>query len=190
MIFEVVEARVDGRGRKHQDFCFDAFLNDVFEQCGIAVIFVIRAAVKLAAIAEIMGFINDDEIVSVPAQTGEVGAVGVAAFAAQIGVIENFVIESIFGQGVVDVIVAIRVPIVGEFFGAEDEDIFVARFVILHNGQGGESFAEADRVGEDAAVVFFELIDDGEGGIALEMIEHVPDFAFFESGILVGQCVL
>ena len=137
-----------------------------------------------------MGFVDDDEIVSVPAQTGEVGAVGIAALSAKIGMVEDFVIESIRGQWVVDVIVAIGVPVVGEFFGTEDEDIFVARFIILHDGQGGECFAEADRIGEDAAIVLFEIIDDGEGCVALEMIEHVPDFAFFKAGALVGQRVL
>ena len=73
------------------------------------------------------------------------------------------------------------------FFRAKDKHGFVSIFIVLDNGECGKSFAEPDAVGENAAVVHFELIDAREHGIALKIEEHRPNCALLETGCFVRQ---
>ena len=62
--------------------------------------------------------------------------------------------------------------------------------VVLYDSQGGEGFAKTNAVRKNTAVEFFQLVDNGQGGIFLEVIEHVPDFAVLKAGCLIGENIL
>ena len=85
--------------------------------------------------------------------------------------IEHIVSQAILGNWVVDIIPFVGVPVLGQFLWAQDQDGFVAVFVVFDNRQGGEGLAQADAVRQNTAVVFFQFIDDGKDGILLEIIE-------------------
>jgi len=78
-------------------------------------------------------------------------------------VVEHVVPEAIGGDWVVYIVALEGVPVVGQFFGAEDEHGAVAVLVVLDDGQGGEGLAESDAVREYATVVGFQLVDYREG---------------------------
>ena len=59
-------------------------------------------------------------------------------------------------------------------------------FVVLNDGQSGESLTQTDAVGKDTAVILLQLIDDSQTGIFLEIIELVPDLTFLEARGLIG----
>ena len=103
---------------------------------------------------------------------------------------EHIVVQTIRSKGVVDVVVLVGVPVLRELLRAQDEDVLIALLIVFHNGKCGKCLAETDAVREDAAVVFFELVDDGENGIALEVVKHTPYFALFESDFFIRQLVL
>ena len=93
----------------------------------------------------------------------------------QVGVAEHVVVEAVLGEDVGLEVAVVVQPVVGELLGAEHQHGVVAQLVVLDDGQGGEGLAQADAVGQDAAVVGFQLVDDAGGGIALEVEELLPD---------------
>ena len=60
---------------------------------------------------------------------------------------------------------------------AQDKNGLVSVLIILNDRKSGECLAETYGVGKDAAVESFQLIDDGECRITLEIVEFVPDDA-------------
>jgi hypothetical protein len=50
--------------------------------------------------------------------------------------------------------------------------------------------AKPHAVGEDAAVVFFQLIDNGQYGVFLKAVKHIPNLAVLEAGGFIGQDIL
>ena len=77
LIFQVIEAVVDRRGGEHQHLCFHACTDDLFHQGYIAIVlgFFIRVFNQLAAVAEVVGFINHDKIVVAPIQSAKIQTV-------------------------------------------------------------------------------------------------------------------
>ena len=110
--------------------------------------------------------------------------------AVQVGVVKHIVAESVGSNRVVDIVVLIGVPVVRQLLGAKHQNGFVAVFVVFYNRKRSKGFAETDAVCKNTAVVFFQFIDNGKGCIALEIIEHSPDFAFLEAGCLIGENIL
>ena len=104
--------------------------------------------------------------------------------------VEDGVVESVGGEDVGLEWAVVGQPVVGEFFRAEDEDGLVAQLVVFDDGEGGEGFAEADAIGEDAAVVGFQLVDQADGGIALEVEELFPNGSVLVAGAVIGKDVL
>ena len=68
LIFQVIEAVIDRRGGEHQHLCFHACSDDLFHQGYIAIVlgFFIRVFNQLAAVAEVVGFINHNKIIVAP----------------------------------------------------------------------------------------------------------------------------
>ena len=104
--------------------------------------------------------------------------------------VKHIVAESIGSNRVVDIVVLIGVPVVRQLLGAKHQDGFVAVFVVFYNRKRSEGFTETNAVCKNTAVVFFQLIDNSKGSIALEIIEHSPDFALLEAGCFVGKNIL
>ena len=104
--------------------------------------------------------------------------------------VEDRVVEAVGGEDVGLERAVVGQPVLGELFRAEDEDGFVPQLVVFDDREGGEGFSEADAVGEDAAVVGFELVDDSDRGVALEIEELLPDDGFLVAGAVVRHQVL
>ena len=137
-----------------------------------------------------MTLVDDHQIIVAPIQAIQINAVGFAVFPGQIRMIEHVIPQTILGDWVVDVIPFVGVPVLGQLFRAQDQDGFIAVFVVFDDCQGGEGLAQADAVRQDTAVVLFQFVDDGKGGVLLEVVEQVPNLALFESRCLVGQNIL
>ena len=101
--------------------------------------------------------------------------------------VKNIVTESVSGNGVIDIVIFIGVPVVCQLLGAEHKNGLVAVFVVFNNCKCGKGFTKTNAVRKDAAVIFFKFIYDGKGSVLLEVIEHPPNLAFLEASRFVGQ---
>ena len=128
-----------------------------------------------------MGLVDDDEVVSTPVKIGQFVSVHLASFATKVGMRKHMVAEAVFREGAEDVTRTVDRPVAAEFFRAEDENLLVTKLEVFDDGEGGVSFAQADTVCEDAAVVAFDLVDGGTCPIALEGVERLPDLSIWKS---------
>ena len=193
LVVKVAEPVVDGRGREHQHLGLDAVLDHLVEQPleTVALRLVLDLRGRVRAVAEVMGLVDDDEVVRSPVELLEVVALdGLAPVARQVGVVEHVVAQAVGRDRVVDVVLLVGEPVVGQTLGAEDEHVAVEQLVILDHGERGERLAQTHAVRKDAAVVGLELVDDGEDGVPLEIVEQVPDLALLEARALLGENVL
>ena len=84
LVLEVIETVVDRRGRKHQDLGLDTGTDHLVHQAEVTVltrVFVIIPPGKLAAVAEVVGFVDDHEVKVAPVDFVERDAVGLATVA-------------------------------------------------------------------------------------------------------------
>ena len=74
LVFQIIEAVVDRRGRKHQHFRLYAGSDDLLHQGNIAVILgvLVRVLDQFAAVPEVVGLINDNEVIVAPIQSAKV----------------------------------------------------------------------------------------------------------------------
>ena len=105
----------------------------------------------------------------------------------QVSMIKHIIAKTVSGDWIIDIVILIGVPVVRQFFRAEDENRFVAVFVVLNNRQCGEGFAQSHAVCQDASVELFKFIDNRQCSIPLEVIKHSPDFTFLKSGCFIRQ---
>ena len=103
---------------------------------------------------------------------------------------QNIITETIPCDRVVEIIAFVGIPVSRELLRAQYEDSFVAVFIILDHRKSREGLTETDAVSENTTVVFFQLIDDCETSLTLEVIQHLPDLALLEAGGFVGQHIL
>ena len=194
LVLEVVEAVVHRSRRKHQHFGTDSRADDPVHQAHITVFpaSVIIAVIvnAVAAVSEIVRFVDHDQVVSVPAQTAEVNAVGLASLSGKISMVQHIITETIPSDGVVDVVPLESVPVAGKFFRAQYQYVFVAVLVVFDHRQGGKGFAQPHAVRQNTAVVFFQLVDDRQCRIPLEVVQLFPNQTFAEPHTLIGQHIL
>ena len=103
--------------------------------------------------------------------------------------IKHIITEAVVYQWIVYIVATVGNPVVKQFLRAKNENRLVSVFVILNDRKCGERLTETNAVGKNAAVILFQLIDDGESGITLEIVEFIPDNARLEAGCLVWQYV-
>ena len=132
-------------------------------------------------VSEIVGFVDDDEVVGAPVEISKFVSVRVAGFTAEVGVGKHMVAEAILGEGTEQVARSVNGPIAPQFFRAKNEDFFVPQLKIFDDGEGGVGFAQANAIGEDTAVVALDLVDSGASAIALKDIEGLPDLGVRKS---------
>ena len=101
--------------------------------------------------------------------------------------IKYIITEPIFGYRLVYVVAFVCVPVGGEFFRAEYKTRLVAVFIVFYHGEGSKGLAETDAVSQNTAVELFKLADDSENSVALEIVEHSPDFALLEAGSFIAE---
>ena len=94
---------------------------------------------------------------------------------------QDVVVEAVLGENVGGQIGVVVEPVVRKLLGAQDQHRPIAQLVIFDHRQRGEGFAKADAVGQNAAVVRFQLVDDPGGGVALEVEQLVPDEAVLDT---------
>ena len=134
-----------------------------------------------------MALVDDDEIIVAPVQQRQVEAVALALLTAEVGVEKHIVAQAVFLQRVVLVVALVGIPVVVQLLRAQDENGLIAVLVVLDDRKGGEGLSETYAVREDTAVVGFQLVDDGQCGILLEVVELVPYLRGLETRGFVGQ---
>ena len=137
-----------------------------------------------------MGFVDHHEVVVLPHDLVEIVTVGFPLLPGEIRVIEDVVTETVLHQRIVAVLVAVDVPVLGELLRTQDEDGLVPAFVVLDHRQSRERLTETDAVRQDAPAVGLQFIDDGQCGIFLEWVEHIPDLRFPETHTLPRKVIL
>ena len=164
LVVQIAEPVVDGGCRKHQDLRLDSVLDDLVEEPlkAISLRLVLDLGRGVCTVAEVMGLVDDDEIVGAPVELLEVVALDRQSLVTgQVGVVEHVVAQAIGGNRVVNVVLFVREPVVREALGAEHEHVAVEQLIVLNDREGSERLAQADAVCEDAAVVGLEFVDDG-----------------------------
>ena len=176
LVAKITEAVVDGGRGEHENLGGDPTANDVVDQTLIAVLGTTRPVILcrgccVFAVTEVVRLVNDNEVISAPVDRLQVHARdGLAPLAREVGVIEHVVAETIAGYGIVDLVVAVHRPVVRKFLGTKDEHIAVQRLIVLDDSERRERLAKAYAVGEDAAIVGLELVDDGKNRVPLKVI--------------------
>ena len=103
---------------------------------------------------------------------------------------QYIIIQTVGGNGIVDIVVLIGVPVLRQLLGAEYQYRFVAILIVFHDSQRRKGFAQSHTVRKDTSVVFFKLIDDGQDSIPLKVVEHAPDLTLLKAGRLIGKLIL
>ena len=107
--------------------------------------------------------------------------IGITFGSSQVSMIENVIADMIIPEQVRLQIVFVLVPIVGESLRSKDKDVLVPGRIVFHDRQRGKGLTQTDRIGKDASVVFFKLVDNADGPVFLEGVKFLPD-----EGILIA----
>jgi hypothetical protein len=84
LVAQILEVVVDRGGGKQHDLGFDAGLDDVFHQPLVTALpddVAVFVALALGVVAEVVGFVDDDQVVVAPVEGGEIDAIHLAALA-------------------------------------------------------------------------------------------------------------
>ena len=109
---------------------------------------------------------------------------------AKVCVIQYLIVQTIFCKRVVDIVITVCIPVVGELLRAKNQNAFVSGLVVFDNSQCRKSLTETNRISQNTTIVFFEFIDNGKSGVTLEVEQHIPHLAVLKAGCLVWECVL
>ena len=104
--------------------------------------------------------------------------------------IKNLIVQAILCERVVNVIVAVGIPVVGELLRAKKQDVLIPRLVVFYNRKRSEGLTQTDGVGKNTTVISFKLIDNSERSILLEIVKHIPNLTAFEARCFVRQSIL
>ena len=141
------------------------------------------------AVAEVVGFINDNQIVVAPVQAIQIKAIRFSAASGQVCVEQDVIVQPIRCNRVVHIVVLVGIPVFRQLFGAQHKNRLVSVLIILYDSQCGKGLTKANTVRKDTAVVLFQFIDDGKHRILLEVVQQAPDLALLEAGCLIRQFV-
>ena len=186
LVAQVIEAVVDRGRRQHEDFGFDPGPDDLVHQLLITGFLLLEGVI----VPEIVGFVDDDEVVIAPVYPVQRDPVGGARCPRQVGMAQHIIVESVPGEGVGFEVGAVVEPVVRQLLRAKHENRAIAQFVIFDDGKRGEGFAEAYAVCENASIIGFQLVDDAGCRVALVVEQLLPDEALLIAGAVVRQDVL
>ena len=189
LVAQIAQAGVHRRGGEHQHLAVDAAFEHFREQAVVAAatdhgaVFVDAVA---AFVAEVVGFVDHDEIESAPVELRQVDVGGPTFVAAQVRVRQHRVAQAVLVEGIVAVRGAGRVaqPVLFKSFRAEHQHAFVAQLEEFDDRQRRPRLAEAHAVRHDAAVVAQQAVDGVGGAVALELVERLPHCRLVEIDIL------
>src|SRR5574344_73082 len=100
---------------------------------------------------------------------------------------QDVIAQSVGCYRIVLIIAAERHPVVVQLLRTEYQYTLVAIFIVLNDSKRRECLTKTYTIGQDAAIVLFQLVDDGKCRITLEIIELIPDCATMEPRLLIGQ---
>lgn len=83
---------------------------------------------------------------------------------------QNIIVQAVRCNRVIDVVVFICIPVFSQLFRTKHKDGLVTVLIVFYNRQCSEGFTETNAVCKNAAVVFFQFVDNGENGVFLEVI--------------------
>ena len=136
LITEVFEVVVDRGGGKQQNLGANAGFDDVVHEPLVAAFAdEVALVVTLAGgvVAEVVRLVDDDEIVVAPVQGREIEIARSAGLAAEVGVRENVVAETVIDERIEEAVVAIDGPVVAQLLRAEHEDALVFQLEVFHD---------------------------------------------------------
>ena len=90
--------------------------------------------------------------------------------------------ETIITKNIAFVILQIDRPVIPKTPWTQNKHSVIPQFVIFDDCERFKCFAQADTVGDDAAIIFFQLVDCAENSIFLELVKFFPDQVFFDPG--------
>ena len=93
-----------------------------------------------------MRLVDHQEVVVAPIDAIQRYPQGHALLPRQIGMRENIVVETVFGENIGRQIRIVIRPIFGEFLRAEDQYRFIPQFIVFDDGQCGECLPQSDAV--------------------------------------------
>ena len=131
LVLQVIKSIIDRRCRKHQNLCFDTWANHSFQQFDISILLLVLSGVEFATIAEIMRFIDNDQIVILPVQAVEINTIGLAFCTTQIGMIKDSIIQPVTCNRIIDIVILICVPVVGQFLWTKNQNGFIPILIIF-----------------------------------------------------------
>ena len=183
--FEIAQIVVHRRSREQQNLGRETGLDDLVHQPLVAAAASACGLVPGCA-SEIMGLVDDNEIVVAPFDPREVNVADLALLTRKISMRQDGVTEPIFAQRVHLAVVRGEVigPVLAQLLRAQHEHVLVALLEPLDDGQSGEGFAQTDTVGEDAAAMLFDLGKHGAQAIALEIEQRAPNRGLLERRLL------
>ena len=131
-------------------------------------------------VSEVMGFVDDDQIVVAPINGLKIDVAGEATVSTQVRMAEHVVAKPVIKEGVKLVIEPVDGPVFSELLRAKDKDTFVSQLKILDDRKGRVRFAQTHAVGKDAAVMGKDFIDGAFHAVFLELEERLPDLGLKE----------
>ena len=137
-----------------------------------------------------MGFVDDHQVVIGPVQCRQIDFAGVAFRSGQIGMVQYVVIKTVSGEQVALVVDRVHSPVVTQLFRTKYKHPIIAQFVVFDDSQSFKGFTQTHAVGNDAAVVLFELVYCTQHTIFLEFVEFVPDQGIFKARFTADDVVL
>ena len=191
LIAQIIEAVINRSGGEHQylglDACADHFLHQGF----IAIVTLSLVHTDAAgAVAEVVGLVDDHQIIVAPVEAIQIQAVGLTVRPGKVCMKQHIIVKPVSCNRIVDIVILIGIPVLRQPLGAQHKNRFVPVFIVFNHGQRSESLAQTDAIRQDAAVILFQLIDDGQHRIPLEVVQHAPDLALLEACCLIWQDIL
>ena len=104
--------------------------------------------------------------------------------------VQDIVIEAVCGQNVPAVVLRVDAPVLMELLGSQHQHAVVSQLIVLDNRQRREGLAQADTIGNDAAIILFNFINGTHDTIFLELVEFVPDYSVLDAGTGLENIVL
>ena len=172
LVTQVGETIIDRGRRQHEHLRTSVSPDHLVHQARVT----IRARPGHTPIAEVVALIDDNQIECPPLQVFQVDVPTLATATRQVRVVQHLVGKSVRSQGIT-FIVCLRPqrPVLTQALRTQYQYVLVELLVVLNDGERFECLAQANAVGDDAAVILFQLTNRPDNGVLLKIVELAPD---------------
>ena len=187
LVTQVGETIIDRGRRQHEHLRTSVSPDHLVHQARVT----IRARPGHTPIAEVVALIDDNQIECPPLQVFQVDVPTLATATRQVRVVQHLVGESVRSQGIT-FIARLRPqrPVLTQALRTQYQYVLVELLVVLNDGERFECLAQADAVGDDAAVILFQLTNRPDNGVLLKIVELTPDHRLEKTGIFTWIVIL